>query len=109
VTGFITHMILLMFTSSLHRSDMKKNLSACSGSVIRVQKVLLLLVESGVAYCVLWVSLCAEYYDLILMGIQIFFTASAFMNGSEKQSSSFEVFGSAMPLLSVSLENEVSS
>ncbi|KAF5353819.1 hypothetical protein D9758_010577 [Tetrapyrgos nigripes] len=53
-------------------------------SVVKVQKVLLLLVESGVAYCILWIC----------------YTASAFFNGAVKSTASFEIFGIAMPLLS---------
>ncbi|KAF5353814.1 hypothetical protein D9758_010578 [Tetrapyrgos nigripes] len=76
--------LLIGYKANLHRQDMKKNLSSCSGSVVQVQKVLLLLVESGVAYCILFTC----------------YAVSSFVGGDEKQSSSFEIFGVAMPLLS---------
>ncbi|KAF5353821.1 hypothetical protein D9758_010575 [Tetrapyrgos nigripes] len=84
---FITNVIatlLIGHKARMHRQEMKKNLASCSNSVVKVQKVLLLLVESGVAYCILW----------------IFYTASAFFNGAVKSTASFEIFGIAMPLLS---------
>ncbi|KAK7466174.1 hypothetical protein VKT23_004894 [Stygiomarasmius scandens] len=38
-----------------HRRDIKKNLGSTYSSTSRIQKILLLLVESGIIYCVLWI------------------------------------------------------
>ncbi|KAF5353818.1 hypothetical protein D9758_010570 [Tetrapyrgos nigripes] len=84
---FVTNAIatvLIGYKAHIHRQDMKKNLDSSSSSVIKVQKVLLLLVESGVAYCILWIC----------------FTVTTFLNGAVKSIASFEIFGVAMPLLS---------
>ncbi|THU75417.1 hypothetical protein K435DRAFT_814352 [Dendrothele bispora CBS 962.96] len=46
-----------------HHKDIKQNLDLSGNSISRVQKVLLLLVESGVVYCALW----ALYPILIIL------------------------------------------
>ncbi|KAF5353847.1 hypothetical protein D9758_010557 [Tetrapyrgos nigripes] len=84
---FITNAIatlLIGYKAHIHRQDMGRNLASCSSSVIKVQKVLLLLVESGVAYCILWIC----------------YSVTSFLNGAVKSTASYEILGVAMPLLS---------
>ncbi|KAF5371637.1 hypothetical protein D9758_003372 [Tetrapyrgos nigripes] len=64
-----------------HHQDLKKNLQN-SSSLTRVQKVLLLLVESGTLYCLLWVA---------------YITISA---RSGPSANSFQELSSAMPFIS---------
>ncbi|KAF5320386.1 hypothetical protein D9758_019061 [Tetrapyrgos nigripes] len=49
-TGFIG------YKAWSHHQDIRKNLSHCGNTVSQVQKILVLLVESGILYCVLWVG-----------------------------------------------------
>ncbi|THU78062.1 hypothetical protein K435DRAFT_877057 [Dendrothele bispora CBS 962.96] len=64
-----------------HHKDIKQNLDLSGNSISRVQKVLLLLVESGVVYCALWIA----------------YTIVSFEGA---QSTSFQVYSSAMPSIS---------
>ncbi|KAF5370346.1 hypothetical protein D9758_006990 [Tetrapyrgos nigripes] len=47
---------LIGYKAWMHQRDIKKNLNLCGNSVSKVQKVLLLLVESGIIYCILWIT-----------------------------------------------------
>ncbi|THV03353.1 hypothetical protein K435DRAFT_962517 [Dendrothele bispora CBS 962.96] len=65
-----------------HYKNIKQNLNLSVSSISRVQKVLLLLVESGVIYCALWTT----YTTISLIG--------------SSGSVSFQVYSSAMPFMS---------
>ncbi|KAF5362857.1 hypothetical protein D9758_007033 [Tetrapyrgos nigripes] len=47
---------LIGYKAWIHHQDIKGNLLLIGSSVSRVEKVLLLLVESGVIYCALWIT-----------------------------------------------------
>ncbi|KAF5343422.1 hypothetical protein D9758_011819 [Tetrapyrgos nigripes] len=55
----ITNLIatsLIGYKTWSHRQDVKRNLMASDTAMTKVNKVLLLLVESGVIYCAIWVA-----------------------------------------------------
>ncbi|KAF5363046.1 hypothetical protein D9758_012630 [Tetrapyrgos nigripes] len=47
---------LIGYKAWFHHQDVRKNLSQCGNTVSQVQKILMLLVESAIIYCLLWVS-----------------------------------------------------
>ncbi|KAF5334827.1 hypothetical protein D9758_018074 [Tetrapyrgos nigripes] len=72
---------LIGYKASVHSRDIRKNLSQCGNTVSRTRKVLFLLVESGIIYCMLWVT----YMIISLM--------------NDNQTLAFATFSTAMPSL----------
>jgi hypothetical protein len=56
----------LILSPRHHHRDIRKFLNQCGNQVSRVQKVLMLLIESGMIYCGLWVSIpfASRYFEL---------------------------------------------
>ncbi|KAF5334582.1 hypothetical protein D9758_018128 [Tetrapyrgos nigripes] len=73
--------VLIGYKTWMYQQDIRKNLINTSGSGPRLQKILLLLIESGMIYCILW----------MLDGLLGFSSTSS--------SISTRVLGSAMPNL----------
>ncbi|THV00490.1 hypothetical protein K435DRAFT_657077 [Dendrothele bispora CBS 962.96] len=62
---FVTNLVatsLIGYRAWEHRKAVITNLSSSKNSLTRVQKILLLLVESGLVYCALWVSIILFSY-----------------------------------------------
>ncbi|KAK7447466.1 hypothetical protein VKT23_014176, partial [Stygiomarasmius scandens] len=55
ITNF-TATSLIGYRAWCHRKAVASNLSSSRNSMTRVQKILLLLVESGLVYCTLWIA-----------------------------------------------------
>ncbi|THU79709.1 hypothetical protein K435DRAFT_942361 [Dendrothele bispora CBS 962.96] len=67
--------ILIGYKAWIHRQDIKENLSDDNARVSKVQKILLLLVESGMIYLILWVrvTLSAPILDKSVLTVRLFF------------------------------------
>ncbi|KAF5347475.1 hypothetical protein D9758_015044 [Tetrapyrgos nigripes] len=73
---------LIGYKAWRHGQDISKNLKDCGKQVSKAHKILILLVESGMLYCGLWIA-----YLVISL------------TSSGEQAPSFQTFASAMPIL----------
>ncbi|KAK7462280.1 hypothetical protein VKT23_007880 [Stygiomarasmius scandens] len=83
LTTNIVATALIGYKTWHHHQDIKKNLQTTSGSLTKVQKVLLLLIESSLVYCLLWVIYVAIVF-----------------HSQDQQSLTFQVYSSILPNLS---------
>ncbi|KAF5336787.1 hypothetical protein D9758_017708 [Tetrapyrgos nigripes] len=74
---------LIAYKAWLHGRDIRKTLKDCGNQVSRAQKILMLLVESGMIYCGIWIT-----YIIINFS-------------TEASSTAFTIISSALPALAI--------
>ncbi|THU79757.1 hypothetical protein K435DRAFT_875105 [Dendrothele bispora CBS 962.96] len=81
----ITNLIstsMIAYRAWCHQRDVRKNFISTNGSVMKIQKIMWFLVESGFFYSIFWIG----------------FTVVLVLNGTDSES--FQVYAGAMPMLS---------
>ncbi|THU93468.1 hypothetical protein K435DRAFT_799662 [Dendrothele bispora CBS 962.96] len=73
---------MIAYKAWCHQRDVSRNLISTNGSVMKIQKIMWFLVESGFFYCIFWIG----------------FTVVPVLNGTSSES--FQVYAGAMLMLS---------